>query len=170
MKNGSTTGRNGNGAGAAPDRSRLEHVACNLCGADLPEILFEKQGYPIVRCTRCGLVYVNPRPAKAELFSRYSDEYFEKEYIPSMESVLQELLGYHDPILSRIKEFKKNGRLYDVGGGPAFFFHRAVEFGWEGGGCDISGLPSGTPASSSASTSTAARSPASTCRRNILTR
>ncbi len=140
MKNGSTTGRNGNGAGAAPDRSRLEHVACNLCGADLPEILFEKQGYPIVRCTRCGLVYVNPRPAKAELFSRYSDEYFEKEYIPSMESVLQELLGYHDPILSRIKEFKKNGRLYDVGCGPAFFLHRAVEFGWEVGGCDISGF------------------------------
>ena len=115
-------------------------MACNLCGADLPEILFEKQGYPIVRCTRCGLVYVNPRPAKEELFSRYSDEYFEKEYIPSMESVLHELLGYHDPILSRIKEFKQNGRLYDVGCGPAFFLHRAIDFGWEVGGCDISGF------------------------------
>jgi len=133
MKNGSTSTRQpGNGEG------EREHVACNLCGADLPEILFEKQGYPIVRCTRCGLVYVNPRPAKAELFSRYSDEYFEKEYIPSMESVLNELLGYHDPILSRIKEFKQNGRLFDVGCGPAFFLRRAIDFGWNVGGSDIS--------------------------------
>jgi len=132
MNNGSIPGQNG--AGGPP----REQVVCNLCGADLPEILFEKQGYPIVRCTRCSLVYVNPRPAKEELFSRYSDEYFEKEYIPSMESVLQELLGYHDPILSRIKEFKKNGRLYDVGCGPAFFLRRAIDFGWEVGGCDIS--------------------------------
>jgi GT2 family glycosyltransferase/2-polyprenyl-3-methyl-5-hydroxy-6-metoxy-1,4-benzoquinol methylase/glycosyltransferase involved in cell wall biosynthesis len=138
MKNGSTAKRTWNGAGAPSDRDRREHVACNLCGADLPEILFEKQGYPIVRCTRCGLVYVNPRPAKEDLFSRYSDEYFEKEYIPSMESVLHELMGYHDPILSRIKEFKQNGRLYDVGCGPAFFLRRAIDFGWEVGGCDIS--------------------------------
>ncbi len=76
MKNGSTTGRQGNGPDGEPGPDRRERVACNLCGADLPEILFEKQGYPIVRCTRCGLVYVNPRPAKEELFSRYSDEYF----------------------------------------------------------------------------------------------
>jgi len=137
MWNGLTNGRgkHGEAGGERPDR---EHVACNLCGADLPEILFEKQGYPIVRCTRCGLVYVNPRPVKADLFSRYSDEYFEKEYIPSMESVLHELKGYHDPILSRIKEFKQNGRLYDVGCGPAFFLRRAIDFGWEVGGSDIS--------------------------------
>ena len=45
----------------SPDRdhgtAETETVPCNLCGADRPEILFEKKGYHIVRCTGCGLVY-----------------------------------------------------------------------------------------------------------------
>lgn len=37
------------------------HVACDLCGADTKELLFEKNTFRHVRCDQCGLVYVTPR-------------------------------------------------------------------------------------------------------------
>ncbi len=64
---------------------RLEHVACDLCGADAPMPLAQVRdrvfGLPgvfqLVRCTSCGLVYLNPRPLAADLAAYYpSEEYY----------------------------------------------------------------------------------------------
>jgi len=45
----------------------VEHVGCDLCGADDPELVAErdKYGLPVraVMCRRCGLMYLNPRPS-----------------------------------------------------------------------------------------------------------
>jgi 2-polyprenyl-3-methyl-5-hydroxy-6-metoxy-1,4-benzoquinol methylase len=40
---------------------KLETVVCDLCGADDYEVLY-RELFPLVRCRRCGLCYVNPRP------------------------------------------------------------------------------------------------------------
>ena len=41
--------------------SDLTYVACDLCGSDATQTLFEKDGFTHVKCRNCGLVYVNPR-------------------------------------------------------------------------------------------------------------
>jgi len=57
----------------------LEHVQCDLCGSDKYIERYRKPDtwlylnqfqYPVVECTNCGLVYVNPRPP-ADDASRY---------------------------------------------------------------------------------------------------
>src|SRR2546430_4254590 len=52
----------------------LEHVPCNLCGANAPRRLFSKHGFTVVRCRRCGLAYVTPRPRGQELAGIYRGE------------------------------------------------------------------------------------------------
>lgn len=62
----------------------LEAVACDLCGADDPEpLLFlddviagtTKDPFRLVRCRRCGLQYLNPRPVASALARFYPDDY-----------------------------------------------------------------------------------------------
>ncbi|HEY2660363.1 MAG TPA: class I SAM-dependent methyltransferase [Caulobacteraceae bacterium] len=40
----------------------LETVACVACGADDARFWARENGYEAVKCRRCGVVYVNPRP------------------------------------------------------------------------------------------------------------
>jgi 2-polyprenyl-3-methyl-5-hydroxy-6-metoxy-1,4-benzoquinol methylase len=62
-----------------------ETVACNLCGADDARPLFRLRDYRLrvddidwnaVRCRRCGLGYLNPRPAPDEIGRYYPERYF----------------------------------------------------------------------------------------------
>jgi len=62
----------------------LEHVPCNLCGEDNYTVLYKKPDtylwatlfeFPVVRCARCGLVYVNPRPAPKAMRLYYPKGY-----------------------------------------------------------------------------------------------
>lgn len=56
-------------------RSELaENTPCYLCGADQEQELFRKQGLRFVRCTRCGLAYMNPRPNRQALERLYAYE------------------------------------------------------------------------------------------------
>jgi SAM-dependent methyltransferase len=50
----------------------LSYVICNLCSRDDSEFLAVQRGFRIVRCRRCGLVYVNPRPAAEALPAFYA--------------------------------------------------------------------------------------------------
>ncbi|GIX49578.1 MAG: hypothetical protein KatS3mg131_3789 [Candidatus Tectimicrobiota bacterium] len=50
----------------------LEHVLCALCDASDEELLVTKKGFRVVRCRRCRLVYVNPRPQAEALAVLYN--------------------------------------------------------------------------------------------------
>ena len=57
---------------------RQETVPCNLCGSEEHTPLHVVKGYTIVRCSGCGLVFLNPRPVAAELATIYnSASYYE---------------------------------------------------------------------------------------------
>ena len=67
----------------------MEHVHCHLCGEDDAVVLFRKRDklgitdeeFQVVECKRCGLLYVNPRPAEAEMGKFYPETYSWKETI-----------------------------------------------------------------------------------------
>ena len=61
---------------------RFERVVCDLCGSDFSRPVMQKRGricpepFSIVRCRRCGLVYVNPRIVESEFDELYDEAYY----------------------------------------------------------------------------------------------
>lgn len=119
------------------------HVDCNLCGENSNSFLFEKQGFNIVKCDNCGLVYVNPRLSENESRQLYQEEgYFKRD---------AEGFGFRDYIGDRefhiktfereldfIEKFKKCGRILDIGCAAGFALNSARDRGWEVYGVEIS--------------------------------
>ena len=62
----------------------MEYVDYNFCKKDNSELLFSVEGilsgkkekFNLIRCKKCGLVFINPRPSKDEISAFYP----QKEY------------------------------------------------------------------------------------------
>lgn len=63
---------------------RLEHINCDLCGSEEYRERYRKPDdwlrgslfqFPVVECTSCGMVYVNPRPTEEAMASFYPVDY-----------------------------------------------------------------------------------------------
>lgn len=57
-----------------------QHVPC-ICGADTPLHVGEKNGCTVVRCSDCGMVYIDPQPTNDELQNFYSSDYWHQHQI-----------------------------------------------------------------------------------------
>jgi len=61
----------------------FEHVACDLCGQDRPQVLFSgkdnflpsAERFRLVKCTNCNLMYLDPRPTRAAIGRYYPESY-----------------------------------------------------------------------------------------------
>lgn len=62
----------------------MEKISCNICGSwnhelilkDLKDINFGIEGqFNIVRCIRCDLAFLNPRPSENKIHKYYTDKY-----------------------------------------------------------------------------------------------
>lgn len=111
--------------------------ACDLCGA-LAEsscYLHTKYDSPVVECKECGLLYVNPRVRTDILWQRYSDTYFQTEYLPQ-HGEYNEQLNYqaHAHLLNELAVLCPNrGRILDIGCALGLFL-AAARLGWMGCG------------------------------------
>lgn len=128
-------------------RSLSEEVPCNLCGDSSTTPLFALKGFNLVRCRRCGLIYVNPRPAPQALYGLYDENYFAHRD----NCYTDEYFGYYDYIASKdkikksfvrhlktIERFRRPGELLDVGCAAGYFLSSARERGWRVSGLDVS--------------------------------
>ena len=115
--------------------SRLEHVACPLCGKRDEEFVVHKDGFSIVRCRGCGLTYVNPRLAVGDLVQLYTDQvispaaYYLRTETQDERSFTQRV--------ALIERYRKPGRLLDLGCGPGTFSVAARARGWTTTGLDV---------------------------------
>lgn len=123
----------------------FETVPCNLCGEDSPIPLFKINQFQIVKCSRCDLVYTNPRLRREDLQRVYDRSYFH-----SHNSLVH---GYEDyqqdkPSIQRtfqhrwnfIKQFisVQQGDLLDIGCALGYFLEIAKTEGWRCKGLDTS--------------------------------
>jgi ubiquinone/menaquinone biosynthesis C-methylase UbiE len=124
-------------------------VSCNLCGAvidaDQPA-RWRKDGFDVVRCTRCGLLFRRDLPGSEEVAEIYREEYFKR---PAGDAGAQGYLDYlRDEEAHRLSARKRlawlerrgvrpPGRLLDVGTAAGFFMDEARASGWEVEGIDV---------------------------------
>lgn len=144
----------------------LEYTNCDFCGQNKTNLFREagsevtRERFRIVRCNNCGLVYLNPRPAK-DVIGRYYpvDSYYSyRDFSDRKRFNYREWLkkisleGYYDSknVLKKlISKFlvgnfmivvpkEKKGRLLDIGCGSGEFLNRMKDFGWQVWGVEIS--------------------------------
>ena len=128
----------------------LETIACPLCESTRRrELKFESQliilapGERIVRCRRCGFVYLNPRRSAGAV---RSDWYDKEDYYTYYEQGIG-AVGYQegdaaDHLKRRLREvesdFGRKGSLLDVGCGKGYFLAHAKKLGWSVQGVEVS--------------------------------
>ncbi|MQA30321.1 MAG: methyltransferase domain-containing protein [Luteitalea sp.] len=130
----------------------LEYVACNLCGADDSETLYDAREPdtvrdmvrtfrasgddllidPLVCCRRCGLQYVNPRPRASDIVHAYStgDDPTYVSQVASRERTFAGAVAHIEKLLPG------TGRLFDIGTAAGAFLAAARARGWEVDGCE----------------------------------
>ena len=122
----------------------LVEVNCNICDSSERRLLFKKDGFHIVRCKRCGLVYVNPRIANDNLTEQYTQEYYSGEYYTAKsfmdkrpQNVIKKL--YTDILDELSRQMGgKVGSVLDLGCGVGNFLDAARERKWTIAGIDVS--------------------------------
>jgi 2-polyprenyl-3-methyl-5-hydroxy-6-metoxy-1,4-benzoquinol methylase len=116
--------------------SRLERVACNLCGGRDTKPFTRRQGYDVVACAGCGLVYVNPRPDERSLHAHYNSEGSSRvQYYLDAEPADRRSFGALLDRLERVVPAK--GALLDVGPNVGTCLALARERGWETCGIEL---------------------------------
>lgn len=90
-------------------------VACPVCGSASSKPVFDCSSFWFTACSRCGLVFQNPRPSAAQLLKRYDDEYF--RYEKTEEKQFLDLMnrGLEDISFFQLSAKRKNEGLLDIG-------------------------------------------------------
>lgn len=110
----------------------LEYVRCLICNGNNEEPFIEAKNlhgshlisekkFSLVRCKNCGLVYLNPRPAKKEINKYYGCDYYSTK--GRFKTFIAELILPYFILRKRntIIQFKKLGKILDVGCGNGDF-------------------------------------------------
>jgi len=133
----------------------MEHVPCNLCGADDADVVYPStlkqggdwrafrcthSGYgthpPIVKCRRCGLVYTDPRPDGHDILETY-EAVEDPLYIEEREGRVL-TFEHHLKPLERLTGPPKGRPLLDVGAYTGVFVEIATQHGWHAWGLEPS--------------------------------
>ena len=110
--------------------------ACPVCDDDNPELLFAKNGFPHVRCSKCGMIYVSPMlsdKARNEMY-RSDEAWTEVQANPVEKGYRVNLYRYG---LGRVGPPRATKRLLDVGCGPGLFMATASAAGWQVAGVEM---------------------------------
>lgn len=129
----------------------MEYVKCNLCCVDDTKFVLrarcrvyngEKKFFKLVKCRRCGLIYLNPRPNKEEIKRYYPPWYHSRAHIKVTDITKTKIWGIPwreamekkaEPIL----RYKKMGTILDIGCGDGSLLKFLKELGWQTYGVEL---------------------------------
>jgi 2-polyprenyl-3-methyl-5-hydroxy-6-metoxy-1,4-benzoquinol methylase len=111
-------------------------VPSEICRASSASLLFVKSGYRLVRCSQCGLVFVENRPSEPQLSKLYDNE----SYHSDLTNDSSPASLWHKRTAARqfqfVRKYKQRGRVLDIGCSVGFFLRMAKENGWEAYGVE----------------------------------
>ena len=108
-------------------------ILCKICGSEKNIVLFKKDGFPILKCNDCKIVFTNV-PASLDLNTIYDNSYFQggQQYgygnYAASEKVLRK--GFSKTV-SLIRNFTHNRRglqLLELGSAYGYFIDEAQAF------------------------------------------
>lgn len=122
---------------------RLQPAVCCLCGVEDADPVgvgedFEYRTSPdtflAIRCRRCGLVYLNPRPADDEASRIYPDHYHAFDFKPEAFGFVYRVRRRLEArrVLSWCRDLPPDARILDVGCGDGFHLRLLKDFGKPG--------------------------------------
>ena len=120
--------------------SRVE-VSCVLCGRAESQLvaetrsLYSDEGFRIVRCPKCGLVYVNPRAGTFE--KDYEDAGSAVAYFLAKESYDFHPRSPYHRVAAQIATLRPGAKVLDVGTGTGTFLEVMERHGLQGTGIEI---------------------------------
>ena len=129
----------------------METIFCSLCGVDdaehvltLRDFAFDEPGeFPLTRCRRCGLMYLNPRPSPAQMERYYPATYLpyksaiEDERWPLMRWARRRNIRRYRHVIEQFSP-RVPGRVLDIGCSTGIFLAEMRDAGWETYGVDPS--------------------------------
>ena len=136
-----------------PHALALEPAVCPLCavedadpvavGADF-EYRTSPDEFLAVRCRRCRVIYLNPRPAPSEAGRIYPDEYHAFAFAPAEYGLAYRVRRRLDArrLLKWCRGLPADARVLDVGCGDGFHLALLRDYGvntWTLAGCDPDG-------------------------------
>lgn len=124
----------------------MEEVDCALCGAYEGDPLFVGKDrlhgidgvFQLVRCRRCGVVYLGPRPTKEEMGRYYPDEYGAYKGVNGLGLLAR--LAHHWGVKKKCRAvtgLKERGEILDVGCATGQFLKRMKGKGWAVRGVEV---------------------------------
>lgn len=125
-----------------PSQERpIQASRCKLCEGYLLRRLFEKNGFSIVQCRRCRLLFADPSPTP-----EYLKQFYEEGYSGGSYQVLKEATEAYrrSNFQRRLKRLQfhrgstRPGRLLDVGCGAGLLLEVAQQIGWDIRGVELS--------------------------------
>ncbi|MDD5626962.1 MAG: class I SAM-dependent methyltransferase [Patescibacteria group bacterium] len=139
----------------------MQFIKCALCGSNQTFNLFVSKdfiyGLPgkfkLVRCEKCGLVYINPQPTREEIDLFYPPEYAahqnSKDFMEkgsNWKRKMKKYLRLRQEPFSKIKgappRHPQRGKILDIGCGSGQFLKRLKNSGWQCYGVELSPLAS----------------------------
>jgi SAM-dependent methyltransferase len=122
-------------------------VACAACGTAVPAgaVRFRKDGFEILRCPSCGLMFRAVPPAPEELDEIYGPAYYSCAAGDTRGQGYADYVG-DEPVhravarlrLDALARHTRPGTLLDVGAAAGFFVDEAGRRGWDAQGVDVS--------------------------------
>jgi len=108
----------------------MQHIDCNLCGADETDLVVAQNGCRMVECRHCGLVYADPRPSPEMLIDLY-DSYHQRN--GKDETTWKRLMSLNFAEVADLLDSKLplKGSLLDIGCGYGHFLGLMRERGWD---------------------------------------
>lgn len=121
-------------------------MRCKLCKAEQVRTRYSLGAFDVMRCSQCGLVFLDSHDGPPDQGSKYSRDYYEeRDAYYYRNSIVDPESGIeHESIkdfrkgLEIIAGMKRPGRILDVGCALGIFLAMARERGWETYGVDIS--------------------------------
>ncbi|MDN3514527.1 MAG: class I SAM-dependent methyltransferase [Candidatus Brocadia sp.] len=115
----------------------MKYVNCNLCNTDDTFLVTTQNGYKVVQCKNCGLVYVNPRPDNETLKHLYA-EYHQRNGKDANDWARLMGKNFKEVLLFLNKALPGKGKLLDIGCGYGHFIETMKCQGWSVYGIDLS--------------------------------
>jgi 2-polyprenyl-3-methyl-5-hydroxy-6-metoxy-1,4-benzoquinol methylase len=121
-------------------------MQCKLCETQVERPRYRLDGFTVMACPGCGLVFIDLEPTREELRRTYGLPYFLERRRYYFENIIADpdkgradgQIADFTHWLDRLESLKGKGRLLDIGCGVGIFAKMAQQRGWETHGVDIS--------------------------------